>query len=124
MIIMFVLMLLPILAIPVFWYLPLGQAVIVYLLLLLLSGWMFWLMRSNRKRPVVTGKESLVGRDAEIIAISQNGSRVRYTVRVEGELWTGRSHDAMQPGEKVIITASAGNTLIVKLKDNTHEKPE
>jgi membrane protein implicated in regulation of membrane protease activity len=116
MIVMFILMVAPILAIPVFWLLPLGQAVIVYVIALALSGSMFWLMRGNRHRPVKTGKESLIGRDAEITSRS-NGTRPRYTIRIEGELWTTRSRDALKTGEQVIITASEGNTLVVSRKD-------
>jgi membrane protein implicated in regulation of membrane protease activity len=117
MIVMFILMVLPVLAIPVFWLLPLGQAVVVYIVCLALSGSMFWLMRGNRKRSVMTGKESLIGRDAEIIARSPDGGRPRYTLAIEGELWTARSGDALKLGEKVIITASQGNTLIVRRKN-------
>jgi membrane protein implicated in regulation of membrane protease activity len=120
MIVMFILMALPMLAIPVFWFLPLGQAIPVYLLSLLLSGWMFWLMRSNHKRPVTTGKESLIGRDAEIIGRAPDDLQDAFSLRVEGELWTARSQDNLQPGERVMITASEGNTLLVKRKKVPH----
>jgi membrane protein implicated in regulation of membrane protease activity len=116
MIVMLILMLLPILAIPVFWFLPLGQAVIVYLLSLLLSGWMFWLMRRNKKYPVTTGREGLIGREAEAISTSTIGRKTAYTVRVEGELWTARSSDTLKQGETVIIIAVDGSILNVKRK--------
>jgi membrane protein implicated in regulation of membrane protease activity len=115
---MFILMVAPILAIPVFWLLPLGQAIIVYVIALTLSGSMFWVMRGNRHRPVKTGKESLIGRDVEITART-NGTRPRYTIRIEGELWTARSNDVLKTGEEVTITASEDNTLIVSRKDDT-----
>jgi membrane protein implicated in regulation of membrane protease activity len=118
MIVMFIMMVAPILAIPVFWLLPLGQAIIVYVIALALCGSMFWVMRGNRHRPVKTGKESLIGRNAEITART-NGTRPRYTIRIEGELWTARSSDALKTGDKVIITSSEGNTLVVSRKDDT-----
>jgi membrane protein implicated in regulation of membrane protease activity len=119
MIIMFILMFLPLIALPVFWFLPLGQAVFVYLISLLLSGWMFWLMRRNKKYRVVTGKEGLIGQEAEVVSKSTTTTRGRteYTIHVEGELWTARSYDGVGPGEKVIITAVEGSTPIIKHKD-------
>jgi membrane protein implicated in regulation of membrane protease activity len=119
MIVMFILMFLPLIALPVFWFLPLGQAVLIYLICFLLSGWMFWLMRRNKKYRVVTGREGLIGQEAEAISTSTIGGKTAYTVRIEGELWTARSHDAVQPGEKVVITATEGSILIVKHKDGT-----
>jgi membrane protein implicated in regulation of membrane protease activity len=117
MIVMFILMVAPILALPVFWLLPIGQAVIVYSVALALSGWMFWLMRGNRHRPVKTGKESLVGREAKITSRS-NGTRPSYTLMIEGEIWTARSREALKTGERVVITGSEGNTLIVSREDS------
>jgi membrane protein implicated in regulation of membrane protease activity len=116
MIIMFILMVAPILAIPVFWLLPLDQAIIVYMVALALCGSMFWVMRGNRHRPIKTGKESLIGRNAEITART-NGTQPKYMIKIEGELWTARSSDALKTGEKVIITASEGNTLIAQRQD-------
>jgi membrane protein implicated in regulation of membrane protease activity len=118
MIVMFILMALPLIALPVFWLLPLGQAILVYLLSLLLSAWMFWLMRRNKKYRVVTGREGLIGQEAEVVSTSIIGGKPAFTVSIEGELWTARSNDAIQPGEKVVITASEGNTLVIKRKDD------
>jgi membrane protein implicated in regulation of membrane protease activity len=44
--------------------------------------------------------------------------KTEYTVRVEGELWTARGNNAMLPGEKVVITADEGGTLIIRHKEN------
>jgi membrane protein implicated in regulation of membrane protease activity len=118
MIVMFILMVAPIMALPVFWLLPLGQAIIVYTVAVVLCGSMFWVMRGNRHRPIRTGRESLISRDAEIAART-NGLRPRYTIRIEGELWTARSSEALRIGEKVTITGSEGNTLVVRRKGDT-----
>jgi membrane protein implicated in regulation of membrane protease activity len=91
MIIMFIVMFLPVLALPLFWALPLVQAVPVYIVCLLLSGWMFWIMRDNMKRPVRTGIESLIGKEAEVISRSSSDkltvSRVGSGVRAAGISW-------------------------------------
>lgn len=118
MIVMFILMALPLIALSVFWLLPLAQAVPIYLVCVSLSVWMFWIMRRNKKYRVVTGKEGLIGREAEITSTSAIGKETAYTLRVEGELWTAYSHDPMKISEKAIITASEGNMLIIKPRDN------
>jgi membrane protein implicated in regulation of membrane protease activity len=78
MIIMMIVMLLPLLAIPVFWFLPLGEAIRIYIVCCLLSGSMFWLMRRNRRRPVQVGSESLVGKEAEVISYSESDKVTPY----------------------------------------------
>ena len=65
MIVMFIQMVAPVLALPVSWLPPLGQAIIVCTIALALCGSMLRVMRGNRHRPVATGQESPVGRDAE-----------------------------------------------------------
>jgi membrane protein implicated in regulation of membrane protease activity len=69
------------------------------------------------RRPVVTGAESLIGKDAEVISRSRLDYGVPYLVRVENVLWSARSHDDLQPGEMVIIVAVEGNKLIVEHKN-------
>jgi membrane protein implicated in regulation of membrane protease activity len=117
MFIMFILMFLPLIALPVFWFLPLGQAILVYLVAILLSASMFWIMRRTKRHPVTTGMESLSGKDTIVVAKSGDSNRATYTVRVEGELWNARSRDVLQPGEKVIIIGTEGNRLVVKHKN-------
>jgi membrane protein implicated in regulation of membrane protease activity len=81
MIVMFILI-----ALLVFWLLPLGQAILVYLLSLLLLDWMFWLIRRNKKYRVITGKEGLIGQEAEVVSTSIIRGKTAFTIRIEGEL--------------------------------------
>jgi membrane protein implicated in regulation of membrane protease activity len=111
--IMLLLMLLPIIAIPVFWLLPLGLAIPIYVFALLLSGAMFWLMRGTMRRPAVTGDGSLIGKDADVVSQSSQGISSRYIVRAEDRLWTAQSRDTLQPGETATIVAVEGNKLII-----------
>ena len=111
--IMLLLMLLPIIAIPVFWLLPLGLAIPIYVFALLLSGAMFWLMRGTMRRPAVTGEGSLIGKDADVVSQSSQGISSRYIVRAEDRLWTAQSRDTLQPGETATIVAVEGNKLII-----------
>lgn len=116
-------MLIPIAAIPVFLFLPLDMAIPIYLFCLVLSGSMFWLMRRSMRQPAVSGAEGLIGRDAEVVPKSNYGNGATYFVRVEGELWTARSADALKPGETVVIIGFEKNRLTVKRKNtDTRER--
>lgn len=39
------------------------------------------------------------------------------TVRIQGELWSATSHDALQAGQTVVVTGADGPVLSVKLAD-------
>lgn len=110
---MLILMLLPLLALPVFWFLPLSWAILIYVVCVLVSASMFWLMRRSKRRPAVTGAESLMQKEAEVVSKSTAGKHL-YMVRVGGELWTAKSRDSVQPGETVTIVAVDGNRLTVE----------
>jgi membrane protein implicated in regulation of membrane protease activity len=115
--VMLLLMMLPIMAIPVFWFLPAAAAVPIYIFVVLLSGSMYWLMWRTMMQPAVSGAESLVGREVEVVSRSSENPAAPYMVHVEGELWSARSRDALQPGETVVIVAAEGNRLTVARKD-------
>ena len=122
MIIMMFVMLLPLLAIPVFWFLPPGQAIPIYIVCCLLSGSMFWLMRRIMRRPVKVGSQSLVGKEARVISCSESDKVTPYRVRIEGEIWGARSEDSLERGETVVILAVEGNKLIVSRNDNNEQR--
>ena len=114
MIIMIILMFLPLIALPVFWFLPAAEAAPIYIVGIILSFWMFWLMRRNKRYRIVTGREGLVGQEADVVSTSVVNGKTAYTILVEGELWTARSIDDVKPGEKVVITAVEGNAPLVQ----------
>ena len=72
-------------------------------------------MRRTGKRPVVTGEESLIGNEAEVV--SKLDLSNLYTVRMQGELWTAHADDSIQVGETVTVLSVEGNTLRVKRKN-------
>ncbi len=116
MIVMIIVMFLPLLAIPVFWLLPLGEAVPVYIVCCLLSGSMFLIMQNNMKRSVKTGSESLVGKETKVASRSSD-KITPYQVHIEGEIWGASSKDSLEVGETAVIIAVEGNKLIIKRKD-------
>ena len=74
------------------------------LLILLLTA----LLRS-RQRPVVTGREALIGAEAEIVSWQGGEGRVR----VSGEIWQARSEASLVAGRRVKIVGRDGLVLQV-----------
>jgi membrane-bound serine protease (ClpP class) len=63
-----------------------------------------------RSRPVVTGREQLVGITGEVLPMS-GGDR---WVRVHGELWRAAADVELRPGQRVRVVGLDGLTLTVK----------
>jgi len=68
------------------------------------------LLLRSRKRPVVTGKEALVGAEGEALAWQQEEGRVR----VQGEIWRARSTQPLEPGTRVKVVNREGLVLFVE----------
>lgn len=66
-----------------------------------------------RRRPVVTGREALVGSMGEVLEVSAAGA----WARVHGELWQVASREPLAPGAHVRVTGVDGLTLNVKPQD-------
>jgi membrane-bound serine protease (ClpP class) len=67
------------------------------------------LLRS-RRRPVVTGKEGLLGAEGETVA--WDGAEGR--VRVHGEIWRARAQQPLQAGERIRVVEREGLVLVVE----------
>jgi len=68
------------------------------------------LLLRSRKRPVVTGKEALMGAEGEALAWQQEEGRVR----VMGEIWRARSSRPLEPGTRVKVVSLEGLVLHVE----------
>ena len=82
-----------------------ATAVTAVLFLLVLA----MLLRS-RKRPVVTGKEALLGAEGEALGWEQDEGRVR----VQGEVWRARSTRPLAPGSRIKVVNREGLVLFVE----------
>src|SRR6266481_5528474 len=67
------------------------------------------LLRS-RRRPVVTGKEGLLGAEGETVAWGGEEGRVR----VNGEIWRARAPRPLQPGARIKVINREGLVLVVE----------
>ena len=62
-----------------------------------------------RRRPIVSGREELIGAEGEILEdILDEGM-----IRVHGELWSARSAQRLFRGQKVRVVGMEGLVLIV-----------
>jgi membrane-bound serine protease (ClpP class) len=77
---------------------------------LLLAVLLAALLRS-RRRPVVTGREALIGAEAEIVSWQGDEGRVR----VSGEIWLARSDASLAAGRRVKIVGRDG--LVLRVDD-------
>lgn len=109
-----ILLLMPLLGLPVFWLMPLGQALPVYTIIVLISGLLYWLIWRSTKISAELGPESVIGTEAEVVSILSPRHPAQYLVRAKGELWSARCTDTLQPGEKVNVADLSGINLIVK----------
>ncbi len=100
-------LLLPVLALPVFWFLPLFQAVAVYGVVTALSLWVYRYLLKAMHRPVQIGVEALLGREGEVVDTA--GGQV--LVRVASETWTARSRRPVAVGDRVRVVRVDGLVL-------------
>jgi len=83
-----------------------AATIVTAVLFLLVIG---MLLRS-RKRPVVTGKEALLGAEGEALTWQQEEG----SVRVLGEIWRARSARPLAPGTRVKVVNRDGLVLFVE----------
>ena len=114
MVLMPVIMLAPILALPLFGYLPLGIALPIYIVILIVSLYcnivMVWSMRAEAK----SGVKSMIGKHASVIKdIDPEGK-----VRIWDEIWMATGCNGPIPaGKEVRILDTKGLVLSVDAVD-------
>jgi membrane protein implicated in regulation of membrane protease activity len=104
-------LLLPVFALPVFWWLPLTLAGPIYAAVFGLSAWMYYYVIQAMRRPIETGSEELLHSTGEVISV--DGRRLR--VRIHGETWIAESDDELRRGDRVAVLAVDGLHLRVAL---------
>ena len=115
-----ILLLLPLIGIVVFWLFPLPLAILVYLVILVVSGLIYWVIaRAMKKRPK-SGAEGLIGAEARVVSILGPHDEAQYTVRISGELWSANSSDNLKLDETVKVLSVKGLTLTVE-KNNAEK---
>lgn len=103
-------LLLPLIALPLFWLLPLALSLPLYLGISALSALIYYLAIKAMRRPVETGVEALMHSTGEVVG--KEGKQFR--VRALNELWYAESTDNLQMGDRINIVEMKGLTLVVR----------
>jgi membrane protein implicated in regulation of membrane protease activity len=105
------LLFLPVLGLPIFWFLPLPIALPLYAAIVAASlGFYFLAMKAMRK-PHLNGAEALLGAHGKVVAVGEG----EVTLFLGGELWSGvASGDRLAPGDKATIVGIEGLRLRVR----------
>lgn len=106
---------LPLLALPVFWLLPLGAAIPLYGATLALTAGVYVLAVMAMRKPVCTGAEDLLHAAGTVRAV--NGGKLM--VWVKSEFWAAEDRDeAVAVGDGVEVLAVDGLRLRVRKTRN------
>lgn len=108
-------LLLPLLALPLFWIFPLPIALPAYGTVLAVSGGVYFLAIRAMQRPVQTGVEALLHSTGNVIGTQGK----LFKVRVNSEIWSAESMDTLQPGDCVEVIAV--DELRLKVRRSTRQ---
>jgi membrane protein implicated in regulation of membrane protease activity len=103
-------LLMPILGLAVYWFLPISVATIIYVIILILSAWLYYYVIKAMHRPVVSGMESMLHSDGKVV--TKEGDVLQ--VRVHSELWDAESSDDLWPGDQIEVIGAKGLKLKVR----------
>lgn len=105
-----VVLLLPILALPVFWLLPLPEAASLYTMTLASAAAIYWYAFKSARMPKLNGAEGMVGEHGRVVKRGERG----ITVSIHGELWSAEATgDALRVGDEVLVEGIEGLRLRV-----------
>ena len=110
-------LLMPVISLVVFWIWPFSVAGPVYLLVTVLSVWMYVYIWRAMKRPVLGGAEELLHSEGEVVDVEGN----TLHVRVHSEMWNAESKDTLQRGDHIKVVGLSGLILRVKRLDDSVE---
>ncbi|MBI3660776.1 NfeD family protein [Candidatus Acetothermia bacterium] len=101
---------LPIALAATFVFLPAAQAWPIAAVLVGISAFLAVLMFKAMRRSVVTGREAMKGKLAEVRSWDGREGQINY----RGELWSARGPQGLKPGEWVTMTDLEGLKVIVQ----------
>lgn len=103
------LLLLPLFALALFFFLPWQVALLIYVPTLVGSLFSYWKALQAMRLPVTTGEKTMIGKTAVVLRSEADLIEVTY----EGEIWKATSPAKLHRGQKVIIQDVEGLTLHV-----------
>lgn len=103
-------LLLPLVALPIFWLAPLSVSVPIYSAVVIVSVCVYYLAFKAMRQPVVTGVESMLHAIGKVVERRDYD----FQVSVNGETWSARADEDLAIGDKVEIVSIDGLTLKVR----------
>ncbi len=114
MILMLIIMFAPILALPLFSVMRFPYALFLYIVLVMISGWMHWIMHRCKHLRALSGLEAMIGESAVVLKDLDPEGKVNF----RGEVWNAVTRGEKIPlGHQVTILGANGLQLIVKAVD-------
>ncbi len=91
----------PVLALPLFWLLPLPLALPIYGVVVGLTALIAWPVVTAMRRPTVTGSEGMRGAKGETLTeLNPHG-----LIRCQGEVWSATADEPLPAGQKIRVIA-------------------
>lgn len=103
-------LIMPVLALPVFWLWPLYVSLPVYAAISALTVWFYVRIWHSMKAPPSVGREAMLHRAGAVVEVRDRG----LEVRIGNELWSAVSTDPVRQGDRVQVTGSSGLVLTVR----------
>ena len=104
-------LLLPVFALPVFWFFPFSIALPIYLIISGISAFLYYLIFKAMTMTPRVGKEAMLGQTAEVIKEIAPEGKIKYFT----EIWSAMADgEKFLVGEKVMIYGFWGLTVLVK----------
>jgi membrane protein implicated in regulation of membrane protease activity len=101
------LLVLPLLALPVWWLLPLRPAAEIYGVIVVVSGAMYYVALRMMHTPRAMDPDLIIGTRGRVVT-NDHG---RLQVQLKGEIWYARGASDLGTGETVEVTSRDGLTL-------------
>ncbi len=111
------LLVLPLLALPVWWLLPLRPAAEIYSVISVLSGAMYYVTLRMMHTPRAMDPDLIIGARGRVVT-NDHG---RLQVQLKGEIWYARGGGDLSTGDTVEVTSRHGLTLgVSRRSDSVH----
>jgi membrane protein implicated in regulation of membrane protease activity len=108
-----ILLILPLLALPVFWIWPLPLALSVYGAVVGLSAVIYWYAILAMRQPRQNGPEGMIGTVGRVVI----GELGEVRSELHGELWPVVTTGPLRHGDRVKVVAAESSTLRVQKLD-------
>ena len=109
--VMAIIMVSPLAALFLFWYMPFETALFTYIGILIVAGFCYYVMFQSMRTKAKTGLEGMIGGEAVVIERIDREGKIRF----KNEIWTATARgEKITEGKHVKIVGAKGLVLIVE----------